>query len=75
MERGAWWATQSMGLHRVGHDRATNTHTHTHTHTHTPTSGKVIIDPKVVYEDWILQVLPDDFRFMVEVLGKGKRKY
>ena len=20
MERGAWWATQSMGLQRVGHD-------------------------------------------------------
>ena len=25
MDRGAWWATQSMGLQRVRHDLVTNT--------------------------------------------------
>ena len=31
MDRGAWWATQSVGSQRVGHDRA---HTHTHKMSH-----------------------------------------
>ena len=28
MDRGAWWAIQSMGSQRVGHNWATNIHTH-----------------------------------------------
>ena len=40
MDRGAWWAIQSIGSQTVRHDWATNTHvcvhTHTNTHTHTP---------------------------------------
>ena len=32
MDRGAWWAIQSMGSQWVGHDWATNTHTLSHHH-------------------------------------------
>ena len=47
MERGAWWAIQSLGSQRVGHDWATKrvrarAHTHTHTHTVGPCSLSVL---------------------------------
>ena len=37
MDRGGWWAIESMGLQRVGHDLVTeHICTRTHTPTHTP---------------------------------------
>ena len=36
--RGAWWAIQYMGLHRVGHDRCDLAAAHTHTHTSSTSS-------------------------------------
>ena len=42
MDRAAWWATQSMGLQRVGHDWA---HTCTHVYTENPLfSGATFIN-------------------------------
>ena len=58
MDRGAWWAIQSMGSQKVGHDWATErarvrvrvrTHTHTHTHTHTqPNMNQCPMDNSII---------------------------